>query len=152
MFEWLNYSNTHPQSENIKSLSDKGLNLSRTRALVMMLANCSFVEQCTNSTSPDSTFSRTKWCCISMCFVCAWCIGFFANSIHPLLSSKITVAPLCRCSSSDNNWWSQMASLVACVAAIYSASVDESATVGWHFDCQLTGASTKGCHSDFWRQ
>ena len=33
-----------------------------------------------------------------------------------------------------------MASLVACVVAIYLASVDDSATVGWCFDCQLTGA------------
>jgi len=32
-----------------------------------------------------------------------------------------------------------MASLVACVAAIYSALVDNNATVGWCFDCQLTG-------------
>jgi len=33
-----------------------------------------------------------------------------------------------------------MAFLVACMAAIYLAFVDDSATVGWRFDCQLTRA------------
>src|SRR3954467_2503695 len=73
-----------------------------------------------------------------MCFVLAWCTRFFTSAIADWLSSKMVVASLLWKPSSLRNVRSQMASFVACVRAIYSASVDDSATVAWHLLLQLT--------------
>ncbi len=51
-------------------------------AFVSTFATMSFVEQYLKITSPFSTHSRTKWCCTSMCFVRACCMGFFVNELH----------------------------------------------------------------------
>src|SRR3954452_8718863 len=73
-----------------------------------------------------------------MCFVLAWWTGFFASAIADWLSSKMVVASLLWKPSSLRKVRSQMASFVACVRAIYSASVDDSATVAWRLLLQLT--------------
>src|SRR3954467_2542539 len=72
-----------------------------------------------------------------MCFVLAWWTGFFARAIADWLSSKMVVTLLWK-PSSLRNVRSQMASFVACVRAIYSASVEDSATVAWRLLLQLT--------------
>ena len=131
--------NTPPQNKPFTSLSAKALNLSLVSAFVSTSASCWVVGISFNTTSPDSTRSRTKWCWMLMCFVCAWCIGFLASPIHPWLSSWMTVAPFWGCPMSANRRQSQMASLVAWVADMYSASIEDRATVTCRLDDQLTG-------------
>ena len=131
--------NTPPQNKPFTSLSAKALNLSLVSALVSTSASWWEVGIGFNSTSPDLTRSCTKWCWMSMCFVLAWCMGFLASPIHLWLSLWITVAPFCGWPMSASKHRSQMASFVACVAAMYSASVEDRATVTCHLDDQLTG-------------
>ncbi len=100
-------------------------------ALISTFATMSFVEQYLKVTSSFSTCSQTKWCCTSMCFIRTCCVGFFVNDIAPWLSHQITIAffsfmyPI-----SLMNFVIHMASLVACVLAMYSALVINKAIVG----------------------
>ena len=41
----------------------------------------------------DSTKSRTKWCLMSMCFLCTIVMVLVASASHPALSSNIGVGP-----------------------------------------------------------
>ena len=131
--------NTPPQNKPFISLSANAVNLSLVSALVSTSASWWVVDISFNTTSPDSTRSRTKWCWMSMCFVRAWCIGFLANPIHPWLSSWMMVTPFWGCPMSASKQQSQMASFVACVAAMYFTSIEDRATVTCHLDDQLTG-------------
>ena len=63
----------------------------------------------------------------------AWYLGFFHNAIVPRLSSLITVAPFCPKLKSRSRALNRIASCVRRLAATYSASVEERATV----DCFL---------------
>ncbi len=98
-------------------------------ALVRTSATMCSVGQYSNRTSPFSTRFRTKWC-TSMCFVRAWWVGFLVNDIAPWLSHRITIIffssvyPI-----SIINFVIHMASFVACMFAMYSASMVDNAIV-----------------------
>ena len=93
---------------------------------------------------PVSTHSLMKWCQISICFVRSCWIGFLASFRADWLSIRISCAVLVGCNSqiSLNNLCSQIASLHASVLAIYSASVEDSATVGCFLDFHVMAALT----------
>jgi len=66
-----------------------------------------------------------------MCFVQACCVGFFVNDIAPWLSHQITIAFFSfMYPNSFMSFVIHMASLVACVLAMYSAFVVDKAIVG----------------------
>ncbi len=66
-----------------------------------------------------------------MCFVQACCVGFFINDIAPWLSHRITIPFFSfMYPNSFMSFVIHMASLVACVLAMYSASVVDKAIVG----------------------
>jgi hypothetical protein len=68
-----------------------------------------------------------------MCFVQACWVGFFVNDIAPWLSHRITIAFLSlKYPNSFMNFVIHMASLVACVLAMYSASIIDKAIMGCH--------------------
>jgi len=94
-------------------------------------------------TSPPANTSLTKWCWISMCLVQVWYLVLCATAMHPWLSANITM-------ERSFLYWrsrlslrrtkrSQIAFWVACVSAIYSASVDYKATVACFLVDQETG-------------
>ncbi|KAG0599654.1 hypothetical protein M758_12G169300 [Ceratodon purpureus] len=65
-----------------------------------------------------------------MCFVREWCVGFFANAMHPWLSHMMVVASTWTHPTSPKSLRSQMTSLVLWLVAMYSASVVDKAIVG----------------------
>ncbi len=66
-----------------------------------------------------------------MCFVRAYCMGFLVNDIAPLLSNQITIAFFSfMYLNSFMKFAIHMACLVACVLAMYSASIIDRAIVG----------------------
>jgi hypothetical protein len=73
--------------------------------------------------------ARMKWCCMSMCFVREWWVGFLASAMHPWLSHMMVVAPTCTSPTSAINFLNHMASLVHWLVAMYSASVVDKAIV-----------------------
>jgi hypothetical protein len=102
-------------------------------ALVSTYATMSFVEQYSNVISSFSIHSQTKSCCTSMCFVQACWVGFFINDIATWLSHQITIAFFSFIyPNSFMSFVIHMPSLVACVLAMYSASVVDKAIVGCH--------------------
>ncbi len=100
-------------------------------ALVRTSATMCPVGQYSNQTSPFSTCSWAKWCCTSMCLVHAWWVGFLVNDIAPWLSHRITITFFSSMHpKSIINLVIHMASFVAWVLAMYSASVVDNAIVG----------------------
>ena len=69
--------------------------LSFTSGLVSTSVIISFVGQHFKHISWFSSFSQMKWCCISICLVPEWCVGFFASAMHPWLSHMMDVGPSC---------------------------------------------------------
>ncbi len=68
-----------------------------------------------------------------MCFMRACCVGFFVNDIAPWLSHRITIAFFSfMYLNSFMSFVIHIASLVACVLAMYSASVVDKEIVGCH--------------------
>ncbi len=66
-----------------------------------------------------------------MCFVQACCVGFFVNDIAPWLSHRITIAIYSfMYPNSFMSFVIHMASLVACVLAMYSACIIDRVIVG----------------------
>ena len=80
------------------------------------------------STSLRAMRSRAKWYMTSMCLERMEVIGFFSSLMAPWLSALMTMAPLVTCRS-PNSVHSHSASRIAAAAAMYSASVVETATV-----------------------
>ncbi len=103
---------------------------SLANAFVNTSATISWVGQYLKPISPLSNFSRMKWCCMSMCFVWKWWVGFFASAMHPWLSHMMAVAPTCTSPTSAINFLNHMASLVHWLVAMYSASVVDKTIVG----------------------
>ncbi len=99
-------------------------------AFVHTSATISWVGQYLRPISPFSNFSQMKWCCMSMCFVQEWWVGFFASAMHPWLSHMMVVAPTCTSPTSAINFLNHMASLVHWLVAMYSTSVVDKAIVG----------------------
>jgi hypothetical protein len=82
-----------------------------------------------NCPSCASFFSCTKWCCTSMCFVLAWYIGSLASAMAPWMSHMINQGALIILAPHIiSTIW---ASLVQWLAAMYSASVVDEATVAY---------------------
>src|SRR5882672_8729778 len=73
-----------------------------------------------------------------MCFVWLWKTAFFVRDMADWLSTKILIFGTGKIFNSLRKVVIQIASLVADVAAIYSASVLERATESCFFDDQLT--------------
>jgi len=100
-------------------------------ALVRTSITMCFVGQYSNRTSPFLTYFRTKWCCTSKCFVHAWWVGFLVNDIAPWLSHRITIIFFSSMyPKSIINFVIHTASFLACVFAMYSASVVDNVIVG----------------------
>jgi hypothetical protein len=113
-------------------------NLSRARGFVNPSAICSAVGTYFNSTIPASWTSPCHLRWMSMCFVREWYCGFEDRAIAPWLSPQMIVAALPWPEfSSLSNRLSHIASLVACVCPINSASQVERATTLCLLDCQL---------------
>ena len=106
------------------------------RFLVRTSEKFSLVGICTNSTERSSRHWRMKWCLMSMCLVRLWWTGFKARSIDPLLSTCIDRGDCCLNPSSEKRVRSQIPCLEASEMAMYSASVEERATVGCFLDAQ----------------
>src|SRR5579859_6122195 len=66
-------------------------------------------------------------------------MGFSASAIAPWLSTLMTLGAYFDIPRSLRRFWSQMASLVACVRAAYSASAVDSAIVDCFLACQEIG-------------
>ena len=66
----------------------KAQNLYSSRGLVKISASCLSVLTCHKAISPLASWSRKKWCLISMCFVLECCTGLFASLIELSLSHK----------------------------------------------------------------
>jgi len=105
-----------------------------------MSAIMSGLGQYSRITSSACTSSRTKWYCRPICFVRAWYFGFWANTRGPWLFPKSTA--ICwiwlRAPTFFKSTGSYRISLVACVMAIYSASVVERAIELWFLLAQET--------------
>jgi len=84
--------------------------------------------------------SRMKWYLMSICLVLEWWTGLCANFAAPWLSFHIVTLALELNPSSFKKLIRWMASFVTSVIAIYSASVDESATVRCFLDSQEIAA------------
>ena len=91
--------------------------------------------QHTNTLSTAMTFC-TQWTLMLMCFVLAWNSEFLIKASNSSESVFIVTVHLYSFSLSSS-CCSQTASLVATDKAVYSASVEERATVGWHLDVWL---------------
>ena len=101
-----------------------------------------FSADLTNGTTKvrSSTFSRIKKCRRSICFVRAWCSGLYAKSRAAWLSTLSEVGWAVPKPSSLRNDRKCVASLAASLAAIISASHDDSATQGCFLDIQEMAA------------
>ena len=81
--------------------------------------------------------SLIKWYFTCMCLDLSWKTGFLHKWMALWLFEYRMTSYLKTCNSVSNPF-SQIASLAASVAAIYSASVVDNATIGWSWDFQLT--------------
>ena len=127
------YDSARPQEDLLQ------INLSVLIGLVKTSARFSLVWIFCKSTLLSSTTSRTKWYCTLICFVLEWKTGFLAISKALWLSQNTRVF-YCLWPSSSNTICIQIASLQACVAAMYSASVVDRGTTACSFETQLTVA------------
>jgi hypothetical protein len=95
-------------------------------ALVSTSTTMSSVEQYSNMTLSFSIRFQTKWCYTLMCFVWACWVQLFVNDIAPWLSHWITIAFFSfMYPNSLMSFVIYMVSLVACVLAMYAASVSD---------------------------
>lgn len=75
------------------NLIRKSSNSRRPNALIMMSANCDFVETCFVAIRPLMISSRKKWQSIPICLVRAWYTGLAARSIADKLSGWNGIGP-----------------------------------------------------------
>lgn len=132
----LNHSSTSPCDSKLV-MNNRFLissNFAGGSALVKISANWSADLHTSNLISSPATSSRIKWCFISMCFVLPCITGFFVNATADTLSQKTWVAWTCGCFKSLSSLRSHTAWQAAAVAATYSASVDDKATVACFFE------------------
>jgi len=122
------------------------LNLSSTRGLVKISANWFSVSIKISSISFLFTWSRIKWCLISMCFDLECWMRFFDKLIALVLSHRSWIFAYLREKSSNwfliHNIWEQQFA-----ADMYSASVVESAMVFCFLQHQLIRASPRNWHA-----
>ena len=89
------------------------------------------------STDPMACCSLKEWCWIAMCLVLAWNCRFLARAILVVAKNIVALGSCLSSKGYDRSDRNQIASLVACVCAMYSASQVERDTVGCRFDDQL---------------
>jgi len=100
-------------------------------AFINTSTSMSSIEEYSNVTLPFSIRSWTKWCYPLMCFVRACWVGFFINDIAPWLSHRITIAFFSfMYPNSFMNFVIHLVSLVACVLAMYLASIINKSIMG----------------------
>jgi hypothetical protein len=104
-----------------------------------MSAICSNVGTYTQHNSLLSIFSLLKWKCVAMCFVLGFIFGLTAIRMLASLSHMIGIGFVMWSPRSRVSFSSQQTSLVAVEIPIYSASEEESTTVGCFFYNQVIG-------------
>ena len=104
------------------------MNLYFPRAFVSMSATWFLVRTYYNCITPHWTPSLIKWHLISMCFDRSWNTGFSESLIQLWLSQKILVAFIIFLNKLKSSVLSYIASHVAILATIYSASAELIAT------------------------
>ena len=89
-----------------------------------------------------------KWCCISICLVHEWYVGFFASGMHPWLSHIMDVGSSYTYPTSAKSCISPIASLVQWLVAMYSAFILDNAMVGcfMHFHKMTPTPTTKNTY------
>ena len=89
-----------------------------------------------------------KWCCISLCLVREWCVGFSASPIHLWLSHMMNVCTSYTFLTSAKNCLSHTAYIGHWLVAMYSVFVRNNAMVDCflHFH-EMTRAPTKNTHT-----
>jgi len=104
---------------------------------VKMSASWFSVLTCSNTTSPFSTWSRRKWCRISICLVRECNTGFLVRLMALVLSQKMGIRSSLRLKSNSccliHRIWAQQLPV-----ATYSASAVDKATETCFLLCQLT--------------
>ena len=111
------------------------INVFSSRGFVSISASCSEVNTNSSTISPLRTWSRMKWCFMSICFVLECCIGFFEMFIALVLSHKIgifevTISKSKSCCLIHKIWATQLP------AATYSDLAVDSATKFYFFENQ----------------
>jgi len=132
--------------EKKRNLSFKKRTRSSTKGFVKISANWSLVLMNTSSTSFLFTWSRIKWCFISMCLDLECWMRFFDKFMTLVLSHNIWIFAYLSEKSSNwfliyNTWQQQFA------AEMYSASVVDRAIVFCFRQHQLTKASPTIWHA-----
>ena len=106
---------------------------------VSLSVTCALILIYCRSIFSSATFSCTKWCCISICFVLAWNWEFFARVIIFWLSQNMIVVWELESSelSCFSNHWSYITFFVICVWSMYSVLHVNKVTVSCCFENQL---------------
>ena len=87
---------------------------------------------------PSWTRLHKKWCAILLCFVRVWCSGWWAIDTVAWLSEKIVEVEGRGIPTSLSKDLCQITCLAQCIAATYSASVVDNATVDFFFKLHAT--------------
>ena len=109
-------------------------NFSLPSALVKMSTICLVVEQCLKWVVLASTWYRIRWYFVLMCLVRSWNMGFLANLIVEVLSTRIGFEFTCFSFKFSSIFLSHTISFVASVAATYSTSIMEFSRI----DCLIS--------------
>ena len=109
-------------------------NTSRGSSFVKMSASICCIVQYLRSILELAICLRMKWWRMLMCLAQEWATGLRDKAMQPWLSAWMMEAFTCGYPRSSRRVRSQMASRVACDAAMYSASIVECATVGCFLD------------------
>ena len=128
----LSYSTLPLNSESMPMRDVNLLWAGHGKALVNTLARLSSDVQCSIMIELSPRHSHMKWCWISICFDFKCDPWFFVKSIADWLLIFSSVSLFCNKQISINKVWSHIASQVAKLAAIYSTSIVDTATVCWY--------------------
>ena len=124
-------------------LSSANWNLFFVSGFVKTSASCLSVNMYWTSIKPSWIYSQIEWIRTLMCLVLLWCTGLYERSIAPWKSSYIAVGVVNVIPRSRKSCLSQITSSQIPDSPIYSASIDEFATVGLSFEFQLMGVLLK---------
>ena len=149
MYVWMqmiiNYSHIDNQNSfksHMPSLRRIEIKVFSSRGFVKISANYFEVETSSSSICPLRTWSRMKWCFISICFVLEYCMRFFEILVVLVLSHIIgtfenTISKSKSCCLIHNISATQLS------AATYSDSTVDSATQFYFFENQDTSELPK---------
>ena len=139
--------NKSSQVMRIKNISSllKAQNLCSSSGLVKISASCCLMLTWCRAISPLASWSRKKWCLISMCFVRECCTGLLASLIALSLSHKCGILLNSQPKSLKvcfiHRSWAQYAPIVT-----YSASVVDKATEFYFLELQDTRERPRNWH------